>query len=1764
MKKGFYTLICLCFCLLANAQTDTLFWFAAPEVSIDGANFDRPILLRITTSGQAATVTISQPAGGGMPPQVVNIPAANTQTVDLTNWIDIIENKPANTVLNYGLQIQSTTPVTVYYEVLSAQCQCNPEIFILKGQSALGADFWIPSQNYLDNNSGYTPVPYSAFDIVATQNNTTVSITPANNIVGHAAGTPFTITLNQGQTFSSTAASGLAALHLQGSRVTSDKPIAITIKDDLLNGAPFGGCADLGGDQIVPIGLLGTEYIAMKGFLNAPGDQLFVMAIQNGTTITQDGTPVATINAGQTSRLSIAGTSTYIQTSAPVYVLQMSGFGCEIGLDILPPIICTGSFDVAFTRSTTEDMFINVMVRSGGQGNFLVNGSNAVITAGGFTAVPGTGGQWVSAQISLPVGSYPQGTAITVSNSSSLFHLGLIHGGIGSGCRFGYFSNFARITANANSNASNICQGSGIQLTADTIPLATYSWTGPAGFTSAQQNPFLPSSSTNNSGNYIVTASVLGCLSPPDTTFVAVTNCFPDTDGDGITDEYDLDDDNDGITDAVECGAGSLQNLLINGSFEQPAIAGSNVGYFTESTVPGWETTSTDTTLEFWANSFNGVPAYAGNQHAEINYTQFSALYQDVPTTPGDILLWYCAHRGRLGTDVMEVRIGDPNGTLVPQGQYTTGNTAWAVYSGTYIVPAGQTTSRFAFQAVSSAGGSPGAGNFLDDVTFYNVNCFADNDGDGISNSIDLDSDNDGIYDVVEAGHGLVDANNDGRIDGANALFGANGFYNTLETADNIAATANYTVRNTDNLGAADFLSLNSDGDTCYDVIEAGYATVDADGTLGSGLAVVDANGLVTGAGSGYTLPASNTANGFDFQNAAYNACECHIIYTTTIDTGVCAGTIYTLPDNSTATTTGTYIDTLQTAEGCDSIITTNLTVHPKHAYTVSPTICPTDFYTLPLGTQVNTAGVYVDSLLTAFGCDSIITTNLSVAVINMDAGPNTAICPDDSTQLNATGGGLIFTWSPAGSLSNPNIANPVAKPAITTTYTLSSQIEIGNAIVNGDFNSGNTGFSSNYNYTTNNATEGEYYVGPNAAAWNGGMASCGDHTTGTGNMLCVNGAVNANVSIYCETVPVQPNSSYAFSTWLMTLSPGNLAQLQFSINGTLLGSVFTAPAATCQWQQFYSTWNSGNNTTANICIVNQNTNAGANDFALDDISFALLCTATDTVRVIVNPAYSNTVNAAICQNETYTLPTGVATNTAGTYIDTLQTINGCDSIITTNLAVNPTYAISVFDTICSSLNYTLPSGNVVNATGTYVDSLSTINGCDSVITTNLFVTPAPVTQVFDSICPNQNYTLPSGTVVTAAGIYTDTLTTNAGCDSIVITDLYIKPTSATNVLDTICSGSTYLLPNGNGVTVSGTYPVTLVNQYGCDSVVTTNLTVIKDTLSVLATDVRCNGESTGSIVANASAGLAPYNYFLQDGLGNNIDSNSTGSFNALDNGTYTIQVVDDFGCNASKLTIINEPTALSIADSVDNVRCFGEDNGQISISASGATPAYTFTLSNQSVNSTGNFSSLSAGNYAYTVTDANGCTDTASAIITEPQAVTININPNPASLNLGEVLQLNATSNYDPATTYQWTPNIGLSCYTCPNPVVESYNSIDYTVVVTTSINGNDCSAQTNLPVTVIPNYDIFIPNTFTPNGDGNNDLFRIFGNLPALKFLAIEIYDRIGEKVFESNDLAFTWDGSYRDKPAQPGVFVYTLRLGFIDNHSEKIYKGTLTLLK
>ena len=187
------------------------------------------------------------------------------------------------------------------------------------------------------------------------------------------------------------------------------------------------------------------------------------------------------------------------------------------------------------------------------------------------------------------------------------------------------------------------------------------------------------------------------------------------------------------VTDAVAAPPASAaqdptqcQNTvsLTNGTFEAPAIGNATYRLLAENLVPGWYTTDSANQIEIWSSGFQGVAAAQGRQFAELNANSASMLYQDVPTTPGQTLAWSLKHRARQGTDVMRVVIGVPGGTLVQSGPNLSDTTAaWGSHSGTYTVPAGQTVTRFGFQAVSAGSGNNSVGNFLDDITFGTGPC---------------------------------------------------------------------------------------------------------------------------------------------------------------------------------------------------------------------------------------------------------------------------------------------------------------------------------------------------------------------------------------------------------------------------------------------------------------------------------------------------------------------------------------------------------------------------------------------------------------------------------------------------------------------------------------------------------------------------------------------------------------------------------------------------------------------------------------------------------------------------------------------------------------------------------------------------------------------------------------------------------------------------------------------------------------------------------
>lgn len=488
--------------VLVSGQTNTDFWFAAPEVT--SGHGDQPIYLRLTSFSQSAMVTVSEPSNtANFPTQNLYIPSNSTITINLTSLKEQVECKPANTILNFGLHIHSTFPITAYYEETHIN---NPEIFTLKGNNAMGTSFFIPSQDILYNHAPITPPAYNSFDIIATENNTTVTITPRKAIVGHAAGVPFVIVLNQGQVYSAQATGQSGTSHLHGSTVTSDKAVCITVKDD---SDQYTGqeCYDLTGDQIVPVNIIGQEYIVVRGYTNnTMNDWASVTATANGTTVNVNGTPAAVLNAGETYSypLHYNDLSSYIQANHPVYVLHVTGYDCEAGSALLPPMNCTGSTQVAFTRTTQYNFELIILTKAGAQGSFTLDGNSTLVTAAMFASVTGNPA-FVYARIEFPAATLPVGTH-TLSNTSDIFHMGVIHTYDASqlGCSYGFFSDFASLNLGPD---QTICPGTAITLDAGPNR-QSYTWyyNGNLYLTGVQ------TITVGNPGLYSVTVNDHGCL----------------------------------------------------------------------------------------------------------------------------------------------------------------------------------------------------------------------------------------------------------------------------------------------------------------------------------------------------------------------------------------------------------------------------------------------------------------------------------------------------------------------------------------------------------------------------------------------------------------------------------------------------------------------------------------------------------------------------------------------------------------------------------------------------------------------------------------------------------------------------------------------------------------------------------------------------------------------------------------------------------------------------------------------------------------------------------------------------------------------------------------------------------------------------------------------------------------------------------------------------------------------------------------------------
>lgn len=829
--------------------------------------------------------------------------------------------------------------------------------------------------------------------------------------------------------------------------------------------------------------------------------------------------------------------------------------------------------------------------------------------------------------------------------------------------------------------------------------------------------------------------------------------------------------------------------------------------------------------------------------------------------------------------------------------------------------------------------------------------------------------------------------------------------------------------------------------------------------------------------------------------------------------------------------------------------------------------------------TQYPSFGIY-DVTLTVINSNGInesITKSIAVDVQkdSLIITNDTTICAGSSIQLNAVNA-LNYCWTPSETLNASDIANPVASPQNSTIYYLNTLVTGQNIIVNGDFSAGNTGFTSEYILANPNTLDGQYFVGVNPNAWNPSTSQCKDHTSGNGNMLLVNGAPNPDVKVWQQTISVVPNTSYAFSTWIQAIYDQNPARLQFSINGIDIGSPITATLPNCTWKQFYTVWNSGDNTTATIAIVNKNTETiiWGNDFALDDISFAPVTVKRDSVIITVEDPVIKTVrDTTICEGANVQLDAtaGFASYTwlpatglsdqkivnpiaipvvTTNYTVTGKTVNGCDASDAVKITVNkaPDFITNNDTLLCGAGQVQLSAtGDAVSYTwspGMNLSDSTVSNPLAEVLSATQFVVTG------ESV----NNCFKSDTVKVLVGIPVDikarsdtSICKGAGLQLYAVGDAATFSWSPSSGLSDPSIESPVAQP------LSTTeYVITASNPDGCtdkDTVLVTVkplpvVSITNDTLVCPKVKVQLNASGGSSYSWTPSATLSdPF-------VANPIAAPDK-------NTTYAVEVSDiASGCtniDSVAITLRPYPVFSAIGDTTvcegaeAHMRAGGGDLYQWSPAASLDDPLSASPVARP----------LSSTVYSVYMTE-NTChidttIDVHIAVNPVPEVIAKRSNDINCAITSA---QLNAVG----ANSYQWSPAVHLDNAFRSNPVA----SIDTTTLFkVVGKNSYGCTGEDTVTVKVTKegNSSYLVPNAFTPNGDGINDCFgvRKWGNI---QLEELSVYNRWGERVFYSTNPMGCWDGTYKGMAQPGGTFVYIIRAksfcGVINR------KGLITLIR
>ena len=358
----------------------------------------------------------------------------------------------------------------------------------------------------------------------------------------------------------------------------------------------------------------------------------------------------------------------------------------------------------------------------------------------------------------------------------------------------------------------------------------------------------------------------------------------------------------------------------------------------------------------------------------------------------------------------------------------------------------------------------------------------------------------------------------------------------------------------------------------------------------------------------------------------------------------------------------------------------------------------------------------------------------------------------------------------------------------------------------------------------------------------------------------------------------------------------------------------------------------------------------------------------------------------------------------------------------------------------------------------------------------------------------------------------------------------------------------------------TGQYDLTVSDLFGCTISSSAQLNEpLALILSGNATDPTCFNGSDGQITTSVSGGVPRYAYTWSQG-------DSTTNLSSLEFGMYRLTVSDRNGCADTLTFILANPVQMIVWFDTDSTSCNGlefmDATAIAHVRAGQGRRPFFFAINGDSPQADSIFTDLGLGNYTVEAFDNRGCSVTGSFQVFQPPPLVVEIVPDSATIEIGGSIQLNVVINQTGEFSYFWTPQEGLSCSDCPNPVASPFATLDYDLLIEeVGDHRSSCQAEISIRVLVINSYPYFIPNSFTPNGDGFNDDFRIFGENIQNAFM--EIFNRIGERVFVSYDFAQGWNGRYKGVLQNPGVYVYSIKLGFLDQKIIDL-KGSVTLIR